>query len=135
LRVEALVEAQPWLRANLQPTDIILTGVGIARHVVWYADLGVEGLDNVIDLGSQPGRTVEQRRQYVLDRVGPRGVAYVVDFNVNWTDPTGDAARQWRLTYDILVGQPNLEIAYLMKDKFGNPVFYVLRNHGYAASR
>ncbi|HEV7665430.1 MAG TPA: hypothetical protein VGQ62_18005 [Chloroflexota bacterium] len=129
LRVEALVEAQSWLQANLQPTDLILTG--IPRHLAWYADLGVAGYDNLIDLNSQV-RTEEQKRQYILDRVGPKGVTYVVDFNVSWTDPGGDAARQWRQTYETLANRPNLEAAYVKRDKFGNPVLYVLRNHGYA---
>ena len=131
LRVQALVDAQPWLQANLQPGDVILTG--IPRQLAWYADLGVDGMDNLIDLGSQP-RTEEQRRQYLLDRVGPRGVAYVVDFNVNWTDPGSEAARQWRQTYDMLASRPTLETAYVTRDKFGYPVFYVIRNHGYVAA-
>jgi hypothetical protein len=134
LRVEALVQAQDWLQSNLQPGDVILTGVGIPRPLAWYADLGVEGLENFIDVGSQPGRTDEQKRQYILDRVGPRGVSYVVDFNVNWTDPGGEASRQWRQTYESLASRPNLETAYLARDKFGNPVFYVIRNHGYATA-
>jgi len=129
LRVEALVQAQDWLQANLQPTDLILTG--IPRHLAWYADLGVDGSENLVDLNSQP-RNEEQKRQYILDRVGPHGVNYVVDFNVNWTDPNSDAARQWRQTYETLASRPNLEIAYLVRDKFDNPVFYVFRNHGYA---
>jgi len=129
LRVETLVEAQPWLHANLRPSDVLLTG--IPRQLAWYADLGVAGMDNLIDLGSQP-RTEEQRRQYILDRVGPRGVLYVVDFNINWTDPTGDSARQWRQTFEALASRPNLEVAYVKRDKFGHPVFYVVRNHGFA---
>jgi hypothetical protein len=132
LRVKALVTAQPWLQENLQPGDVILTG--IPRQLAWYADLGVGGLGNLIDLGAQPDRTLEQRRQYILDRVGPRGVRYVIDFNVNWTDPAGEAARQWRQTYDTLASRPNLETTYLIKDKFGNPVFYVFRNHGYVVA-
>ena len=55
----------------------------------------------------------------------------MVDFNVNWMDPGGDNARQWRQTFELLVSQPNLEVAYVANDKFGNPVFYVIRNHGY----
>jgi hypothetical protein len=129
LRVEALVEAQPWLQANIRSDDLILTG--IPRQLAWYADLDVNGMEDLIDLGSQP-RTEEQRRPYILDRVGPRGVSYVIDFNVNWTDPGGEAARQWRQTFDTLASRPNLETAYLKRDKFGNPVFYVIRNHGYA---
>jgi hypothetical protein len=128
LRVQALVDAQPWLLANLRPSDSVLAGVGLPRAIVWYADLGVDA--SVIDLGSQP-RTPEQRRQYVLDRVGPHGVDWVVDFNVDWTDPSSDKARQWRQTYDVLSDVSNLEVAYLVRDKFGYPVFYVLRNHGY----
>ena len=57
----------------------------------------------------------------------------MIDFNVNWTDPGGEAARQWRQTYETLASRPNLEIAYLTRDKFDNPVFYVIRNHGYAS--
>ncbi len=129
LRVEALVQAQDWLQANIQPSDLILTG--IPRHLAWYADLGVDGSENLVDLNSQP-RNEEQKRQYILDRVGPHGVNYVVDFNVNWTDPNSDAARQWRQTYETLASRPNLEIAYLVRDRFDNPVFYVIRNHGYA---
>ncbi len=134
LRVESFVQAQGWLQANLEPDDMILTGVGILRHVAWYADLGVEGMENLIDLGSQPcpPRCDEQARQYVLDRVGPHGVTYVIDFNVNWLDPGGEKSRQWRQTFDILGTRPNLEVAYLQRDKFGYPVFYVIRNHGYA---
>jgi hypothetical protein len=134
LRVETFVQAQPWLQANLRPDDTILTGVGILRHVAWYADLGVEGMDNVIDLGSQPcpPRCDAEARQYVLDRVGPHGVAYVIDFNVNWLDPGADKSRQWRQTFELLASRPNLEVAYLQRDRFGNPVFYVIRNHGYA---
>jgi hypothetical protein len=134
LRVETFVQAQGWLQSNLQPDDMILTGVGILRHVAWYADLGVDGMNNLIDLGSQPcpPRCDEQARQYVLDRVGPRGVSYVIDFNVNWMDPGGEKSRQWRTTFDILSSRPNLEVAYLQRDKFGFPVFYVIRNHGYA---
>lgn len=132
LRVEALVEAQPWLQSNLRPTDIIMTGVGLARHLAWYADLGVDGLDNLVDVGSQPSWTDEQRRQFMLDRVGPRGVMYVVDFNVNWLDPGGEPSKQFRQTFEALSTRPNLEIAYLRRDRFGNPVFYVLRNYGYA---
>jgi hypothetical protein len=131
LRVETLVDAQPWLQANLRPTDIILTR--IPRELAWYADLGVEGIDNLIDLRSQQ-RTEEEKRKYILDRVGPHGVAYVVDFNVNWTDPNGDVSRQWRQTYETLASWPNLETAYLVRDRFGHPVFYVLRNHGYAVN-
>jgi hypothetical protein len=129
LRVEALVQAQDWLQTNLQPSDLILTG--IPRHLAWYADLGVDGSENLVDLNSQP-RNEEQKRQYILDRVGPHGVNFVVDFNVNWTEPASDAARQWRQTYETLASRPNLETAYLMRDKFDNPVFYVIRNHGYA---
>src|SRR5215207_70790 len=131
LRVEALVEAEGWLKANMQPTDLTITG--IPRHLAWYADLGVDGLGTLIDLGSQP-RTEEQRRQYILDRVGPRGATYVADFNVNWTDPASEAARQWRQTYETLAGRPNLEPVYVRRDRFGNPVLYVIRNHGYAAA-
>jgi hypothetical protein len=132
LRVESFVAAQGWLQANVQRDDVILTGKGIARHVVWYADLGVVGIDNLIDSASHVDRTAEQRRQFMLDRVGPKGVTYVIDFNVDWADPGGEAARQWRQTYEALASRPNLETAYLTKDKFGNPVFYVMRNHGYA---
>ena len=137
LRVQVLVEAQPWLQANLQPQDVILTG--IPRQLAWYADLGSEGMDNLIDLGSQPeraddGRHEEQRRQYILDRVGPRGVSYVVNFNINWLDPGGEASRQWRQTFDIMSSRPNLEPVYVARDKFGYPVFYVIRNHGFAAA-
>jgi hypothetical protein len=130
LRQELLVEAQDWLRTNLRPTDVTITG--LPRQLAWYADLSVEGMDALIDLGSQP-RTEEQRRQYILDRIGPRGAAYVVDFNTNWTDPSGDAAREWRQTYDILAGRPNLETVYLKRDRYGYPVLYVVRNHGFAA--
>jgi hypothetical protein len=132
LRVEALVGAQGWLQANLQPGDLIMTGVGMPRLVAWYADLGVKGMDNLIDLGSQPSRTAEERRQWELERSGPRGVSYIIDFNVNWMDPGGDAAGAWRQTYEVLANRPNLEVAYLQRDRFGNPVFYVIRNHGYA---
>jgi hypothetical protein len=132
LRVEALVQAQSWLQSNIQPSDRILTG--IPRQLAWYADLGVNGMDDLIDLGAQPDRTLEQKRQYILDRVGPRGVAYVIDFNVDWADPGGDKSRQWRQTYDALAGRPNLEVAYLMRDRFGFPVLYVIRNHGYAVA-
>jgi hypothetical protein len=88
-------------------------------------------MENLIDLGSQP-RTEEQRRQYILDRAGPQGVQYVVDFNINWTDPGGDAARDWRQTFETLASRPTLEVAYVKRDRFDNPVFYVIRNHGYA---
>jgi hypothetical protein len=134
LRVETFVQAQGWLQTNLQPDDMILTGVGILRHVAWYADLGVDGMNNLIDLGSQPcpPRCDEEARAYVLDRVGPHGVSYVIDFNVNWLDPGGEKSRQWRTTFEILASKPNLEVAYLQRDKFGFPVFYVIRNHGYA---
>jgi hypothetical protein len=138
LRIEVLVDAAPWLQTNLRPTDVILAGVGIPRQLAWYADLGVEGMDNLIDLGSQPERNpasnphaLELQRTYIMDRVGARGVDYVVDFNVDWMDPGGDRARQWRQTFDLLRSQPNLEVAYSVNDRFGYPVFYVIRNHGY----
>jgi hypothetical protein len=133
LRVQVLVDAQPWLQQNLRPSDVILAGVGIPRQLAWYADLGVEGMENLIDLGSQP-RTPEERRQYILDRIGPKGAAYVVDFNVDWMDPGGDKARQWRQTYEAIASQPNMETAYLVRDKYGYPVFFVMRNHGYVAT-
>jgi hypothetical protein len=137
LRVQVLVDAQPWLQANLQPGDVILTG--IPRQLAWYADLSAEGMQDLVDLGSQPeraddGRHEEQRRQYILDRAGPRGVSYVVNFNVNWLDPGGEPARQWRQTFDLLSSRPNLEAAYVARDKFGYPVFYVIRNHGFATA-
>ncbi len=129
LRVEALVGAQGWLQQNLQHNDLILTG--IPRQLAWYSDMSADDLDNLINLLSQE-RDQEQRRAYILDRVGPRGVMYVIDFNVDWTDPSGEKARQWRQTYEVLASKPNLETAYLMRDRFNNPVFYVIRNHGYA---
>ena len=131
LRVEALVGAQDWLQTNLEHNDLILTG--IPRQLAWYADLSADDMENLIDLGSQD-RSQEQRRRYILDRVGPRGVTYVIDFNVAWTDPNSDAARQWRQTYEALASKPNLETAYVTRDKFNNPVFYVIRNHGYATA-
>jgi hypothetical protein len=138
LRIQDLVAAQAWLQANLRSSDVILAGLGIPRQLAWYADLDVEGMNNLIDVGSQPernpasnSRALELQRQYILDRVGPRGVDYVVDFNVDWMDPGGDNARQWRQTFDLLRSRPNLEVAYVMNDKFGYPVFYILRNHGY----
>jgi hypothetical protein len=133
LLVQVMVDAQPWLRENLRPSDIILAGKGTPRQLAWYADLGIDGMNNLIDLGSQD-RTPEQRRKYVLDRVGPRGVDYVVDYNLDWTDPGGDRARQWRQTFDMLEALPNLETAYVVDDKYGYPVFYVVRNHGYAVA-
>jgi len=142
LRIQVLVDASPWLQSNLRPGDVILAGVGIPRQLAWYADLGVEGMNNLIDVGSQPERNpasnpraLELQRQYILDRLGPTGVDYVVDFNVDWMDPGGDRARQWRQTFDLLRGQPNLEVAYVVNDKFGYPVFYVIRNHGYVNVR
>jgi hypothetical protein len=139
LRIQVLVDAQAWLQANLRPSDVILAGLGIPRQLAWYADLGVDGMDNLIDVGSQPernpasnSRALELQREYILARVGPRGVDYVVDFNVDWLDPGGDRARQWRQTYDMLISRPNLEPAYVVNDKFGYPVFYVMRNYGYA---
>jgi hypothetical protein len=132
LRVQVFVDAQDWLQANLRSTDAILTGVGIPRALAWYADLGVDGMNNLIDLGSHSDWTIEQRRAYTLDRVGPRGVDYVVDFNVDWMDPGGDKAAQWRQTFATLASRPNLETAYLVHDKYGYPVFYVMRNHGFA---
>ena len=122
LRIQDLVVAEPWLQANLRSTDVILAGLGIPRQLAWYADLDVEGMNNLIDVGSQPERNpssnpqhaLELQRQYILDRVGPRGVDYVVDFNVDWTDPGGDNARQWRQTFDLLRSRPNLEVAYLL---------------------
>jgi len=141
LRIQVLVDAQPWLQANLRPSDLILAGLGIPRQLAWYADLGVNGMDNLIDVGSQPERNpasnshaLELQRQYILDRVGPRGVDYVVDFNVDWLDPASNNARQWRQTFDLLESQPNLEPAYVVNDRFGYPVFYVMRNHGYVAA-
>ena len=141
LRVQVLVDAQPWLQANLRSTDVILAGLGIPRQLAWYADLGVDGMNNLVDVGSQPernpasnSRAMELQRQYILDRVGPRGVDYVVDFNVDWMDPGGDRARQWRQTFDLLSSRPNLELAYVVNDRFGYPVFYVIRNHGYAVA-
>ncbi|HEY2592837.1 MAG TPA: phospholipid carrier-dependent glycosyltransferase, partial [Chloroflexota bacterium] len=139
LRIQDLVAAEPWLRANLRSSDVILAGLGIPRQLAWYADLDVDGMNNLIDVGSQPERNpssnpqhaLELQRRYILDRVGPRGVDYVVDFNVDWMDPGGDNARQWRQTFDMLRSQPNLEVSYVVNDKFGYPVFYVLRNHGY----
>ena len=138
LRIQVLVDASGWLQANLRPGDVILAGLGIPRQLAWYADLGVDGMNNLIDVGSQPERNpssnpraLEVQRQYILDRVGPSGVDYVVDFNVDWLDPGGDRARQWRQTFDLLRSQPNLELAYVVNDKFGYPVFYVMRNHGY----
>jgi len=129
LRVVALVDAEDWLKANLEPTDVTITGM--PRHLAWYADLGVEGMDRLVDLGSQP-RTNEERRAYIMPRMGPSGAAYLVDFNVDWTDPGGDRARQWQQTYQWLASQPGLEMAYVRRDTFGNVVFYVIRNHGYA---
>jgi hypothetical protein len=138
LRIQVLVDAAGWLQSNLLPNDVILTGVGIPRQLAWYADLGVDGMDNLIDLGSQPERNpasnphaLDLQRAYILDRIGPRGVDYVVDFNVDWMDPGGDRARQWRQNFDVLSSQPNVEVAYVVNDKFGYPVFYVLRNHGF----
>jgi hypothetical protein len=139
LRIQDLVAAQGWLRANLRSNDVILAGLGIPRQLAWYADLDVDGMNNLIDVGSQPERNpssnpqhaLELQRQYILNRVGPRGVDYVVDFNVDWMDPGGDNARQWRQTFELLRQQPNLEVAYVVNDKFGYPVFYVVRNHGY----
>jgi hypothetical protein len=132
LRVELLVEAQPWLQANLRPSDITITG--IPRHLSWYADLGVDGMGHLIDLGAHPSWSLADRRQYLQARAGPLGAAYVVDFNVDWMDPGSERARQWQRTYRWLATQPNLEVAYLRRDKFGNPVFYVVRNHGYATT-
>lgn len=134
LRVETLVEAQGWLQANLEPSDVTMVGVGLLRHLAWYADLGVDGMSNLIDLGSHPEWTPDERRAFELERVGPTGADFVVDFNVNWTDPDGEAARQWRQTYEQLASRPNLETAYLKRDKFGYPVFYVMRNYGYAVA-
>jgi hypothetical protein len=138
LRIQVLVDASGWLQENLLPSDVILAGVGIPRQLAWYADLGVDGMDNLIDLGSQPERNpssnpraLELQREYIMDRIGPRGVDYVVDFNIDWMDPGGDRARQWRQNFDVLSSQPNVEVAYVVNDKFGYPVFYVLRNHGY----
>ncbi|MGI9149128.1 MAG: hypothetical protein ACR2IK_21695 [Chloroflexota bacterium] len=131
LRVEALVEAQSWLRENLQHNDLILTG--IPRQLAWYSDMSADDMENLINLLSQD-RDQEQRRQYILDRIGPHGVTYVIDFNVDWTNPGGDRATQWRQTYEILTTKPNLETAYMMRDRFNNPVFYVIRNHGYAVA-
>lgn len=130
LRVEALVEAQPWLLQNLQPSDVTITS--LPRQLAWYADLGVDGMDRLLDLGAHPSWTAADRRDYIEPRFGPRGAAYVIDFNVNWTDPGSDAAREWQQTYQWLISQPHLEVAYLKRDRFGNPVFYVIRNDGYA---
>ena len=73
LRQEILVEAEDWLRGNISPTDVTITG--LPRQLAWYADLGVDGMGALIDLNSQP-RTEEQKRQYILDRLGPTGAAY-----------------------------------------------------------
>ncbi len=131
LRTGLLAEAEGWLTANILPTDATVTG--LPRELAWYADLGADGMRRLVDLGSQP-RTQEERRAYLRPRVGPTGAFYVVDFNVAWPDPGSEPARQWRQTYEWLSTRPNLEVVYLRRDRFGYPVFYVIRNHGYALS-
>lgn len=129
LRVEAMVEAERWLTLNLQPTDRIATS--IPRHLAWYADLGSAGLEAIDNLGARASMQ-EERRGLVMERMGPNGVDYVTEFNVDWTQPDSESARQWQLTYEWLATRPNVEIAYLQRDPTGKPVFYVARNHGYA---
>lgn len=131
LRVEALVQAEDWLKLNLRPNDVVLTG--IPRLLAWYADVGAEGLAHMVDLGSQP-RTMAQRRAFIRERIGPDGADYVADFNLAWTTPDSEEAREWRQTYQWLASQPWLEVVYLRRDANGQPVFYVVRNHGYALS-
>ncbi len=131
LRIDVLWDAQDWLVANLQPSDPILTT--LPGQLGWYADLGVGGFNRLVSVGSQP-RTDRERAAYIRDRSHEDGAYYVVDFNVGWTAPTSERARIWRQTFEWLATRPNLEIVYLVKDRFGYPVFYVARNHGYAAS-
>jgi hypothetical protein len=93
----------------------------------------VEGLDNLVNLGAH-ARTEAAKGELIMSIVGPTGVDYVVDFNVNWTDPNSDQAKDWQATYARLSRRSNLETVYLQRDRFGRPVFYVVRNHGYAGS-
>lgn len=132
LRVEALVEAEAWLRANLRPSDQIATG--IPRHLAWYADLGVAGLGSLVNLGAQ-ARPPSEQDAFIRGQVGPTGAHYVVDFNVYWTNPDDPRSRQFRETFDWLAGQPSLEVALLRRDRFGHPALYVIRNHGYGLAR
>jgi 4-amino-4-deoxy-L-arabinose transferase-like glycosyltransferase len=129
LRVETLVAAQDWLRANIRPTDVTLTT--IPRQLAWYADLGVQGMDGLVNVAGQ-SRSNEARRAYVMERLGPDGADYVVDFNLDWTQPSSAAAQEWQSTYLALASTPGLQEAYVAKDRFGNPVLYVFRNLGYA---
>ena len=118
-------------RPICEHNDLILTG--IPRQLAWYADLSADDMDNLINLNSQD-RNEEQRRQYILDRVGPRGRHVRHRLQRQLDRSRRDNARQWRQTYETLASQPNLETAYVLRDKFNNPVFYVIRNHGYATA-
>lgn len=125
LRVEVMAAAQPWLESHLTNTDAIITGV--PRQLGWYADLSSEAEQRLIDLGSQP-RTQQERLAYMMPRVGPTGTDAVVDFNIAWTDPGSADAQAWQKTFNWLASQPNLDVAYLVRDHFGNPVFFVILN-------
>lgn len=140
LRVEALVRAEGWLRANLRPGDRVATG--IPRHLAWYSGMTATRMeDEVVNLGSfgssEAARRAGLRNDGGGNRVAPTdraGVAYVVDFNVWWTRPDEEQAREWRQTFEWLASQPYMEVAYLERDVNGYPVLYVIRNHGFAAS-
>lgn len=129
LRVEAFVAAEQWMQANIRPTDIVATTY--PRDLAWYADLGVRQFYELNNLRAQ-AQTPQERRPLIMDQVAPDGADYVVDFNVDWYRPDSEAARQWRMTYAWLATRPNVDLLQVQRDKFGYPVFYVARNHGYA---
>ena len=74
LRVEAMV-AGPGLAAGQPAARRPDPDRLIPRQLAWYADLGVDGLGQSDRPRLAAGAPRSRRRQYILDRVGPRGVS------------------------------------------------------------
>ncbi|MBI4491667.1 MAG: hypothetical protein HY690_02610 [Chloroflexi bacterium] len=132
LRITALVEAERWLQANLQPSDSVLTSM--PRHLAWYARTGVDGYLNTVTTGELAREWPERWGKILQLLAQPSAIDYVIDFNLDWTRPQSSEARAWYALYRWLRTRPYLEEVYNRPDPNGRVVLYAFRNHRWALS-
>jgi len=132
LRVEALLAPRPGWRPSFAAQRPDSHGHPAPARLVRGHEHRRQ--DNLINLNSQV-RNEEEKRQYILDRAGPRGVM-VRDRLQTSTGPIrvatmhASGARRTRPWPAGRIWRRRSSRA----TNFNNPVFYVIRNHGYAAA-
>ncbi|MFN0071447.1 MAG: ArnT family glycosyltransferase [Chloroflexota bacterium] len=122
-RVATLREAEPWLRQNVKPTDVIITSK--PYQVAWHSGSGF----SAFQISRVWDEIASNRRRYLVDDLLRNGAYdWVIDFNQYAIQPQSAEGPLFVEDYQWLRGRSYLQESYTVVDYQGRLMLFAFRH-------